>query len=131
MGIELLEVKSGPAKVIASGTVISFRGNQVDLTVGRFIGKFTVTLSFKDDPPVVGQSPALKVDFTVESPNSITVQFRNFSDVPLGAGNREPIKVASSARDDLYLSYRIYSLSGNADKLIHYAIYSIERPGNG
>ena len=45
--------------------------------------------------------------------------FENFNN-SLGIGNTDPIEVGWIGEQKLFLNYRVYSLTGNTGKLLHY-----------
>ncbi len=44
-----IEIKSGPVRVVASGTVISFEGNPIEIIFGPPRDRLSIIFSFKND----------------------------------------------------------------------------------
>lgn len=111
-----VEIKSGSAEIIASGSVIAFNGNPIEISYGPSIERLTLIFAFKDD----GQLET-RIDATKPNPNALQFNLYNFRN-PLGSGTSRPVPIGTLAGQKLYLHYRVYDI-GNSDKTIHYTIY--------
>jgi len=121
-------IHSGPALVLASGSVIAFRGNPVTLIFGPGERKLKFEFSFVSEQ--TGEQSPLQV--RLERPDDFTLRLTlvNFND-PLGAGTTVPKSVGVLQGRQLYIHYRVYHLEESADKLIHYTLYQGEEVRNG
>lgn len=111
-----VEIKSGTAEIIASGSVIAFNGNPIEISYGPSIERLTLVFAFQDD----GQQDT-RIDATKPNPNTLHFNLYNFRN-PLGSGTSKPVPIGTLAGRKLYLHYRIYDI-GNSDKTIHYTIF--------
>lgn len=141
---------SGPVDIVASGTVIGFEKNPIEIVFDTFVAPLDLT-SAKQVPPVL---PGLQVPqippsggrfklifrFVDEevSPNqavpphriqtrreegelTLGITFFNFKD-PIGTGSIKPIQFGFSRGRNLYLHYRISALAVG-DKTMHFTIF--------
>jgi hypothetical protein len=140
-------ISSGPVDVLASGTIISFKGNPIEVAIRALpvpldltpipfapqlplgvvpatetVVQFKFIFRFQDDPkvPDIPIPPATIEAKTIE-PLTLEVTLKNFVS-PLGGGNIEPLRVGKAFNRPLYLSYRVYYLQGG-DKTLTYAVY--------
>lgn len=114
--MEQIDIKSGVADIISSGTIIAFKGNPIEIIFGK-TKQLKIILKFeneidKSEPRVVRK---------VIAPKTLEFTFFNFKD-PLGLGNLEPYLIGRMNGRKLYFSYRIYPLK-EKDSTIHYTIY--------
>ena len=124
--MEAPRIKSGPAEVIASGTVIAFKDNPVEMTLGLAADTFTLVWEFRDDP----ETPAVRMESEVKGPNRLGMLLWNQNN-PLGSGTLTPVEIGTLRGRPLYLHFRAYSL-GEGDRSIQYTIYLGEEvAGNG
>ena len=115
--MDSIEIKSGPATVIASGIVISFAGNPVEITYGPAEHRLKLIFEFKDKT----EHTKPEVEGKVIDSKTLRITLFNFNS-PLGTGSREALDVGEFDEKTLYLHYRVYSLE-KGDKTIHYTIY--------
>lgn len=118
-----VEVRSGPAVIVASGTVISYAGNPIEITYGPRIERLTLIFAFKDD------KSNTRVEASTPNPNTLKLTLFNYVS-PLGMGTSKPVNIGTLVGKPLYIQFRVYSFD-DADKTIHYTIYqSEEAPHN-
>lgn len=110
-------VKSGPAEVIASGTVIAFDNQPIEITVTLPDYTFIWLLNFIDEDG----KDELRTDNRVIDENTLEMTFYNFKN-PLGSGSISPLKIGTYNNKSLFIHYRIYDLN-TSDKTIHYTIF--------
>jgi len=118
--MESLNIKSGNADIIASGIVMSFEGNPIEIEFGKPGNRLKLINVFQDEKG--------KADLRVEAMkigNSILkITFFNFNN-PLGSGNTKPLSFGTYEGRRIYINYRIFDLNPNEniDKSLHYTIY--------
>lgn len=110
---------SGPADVVASGVLISFKGEPIDIELNPLGLRF----GFSDDP----KAPAPRMSAESSAPGRLTIHLTNFNS-PIGIGSSEPLRIGREAERTLYLNFRIYKLGGSLDRTLHYTIYSVKDP---
>jgi len=121
-----MNISSGPAKIIDSGTVIAFSENPVEIGFSFRGNNLKLIFDFKEkieavkEPSVEGHSE--------EDGKALRLTLFNFNN-PLGTGSTKPEPIGKFDSTRLYLHYRIYTLEGG-DRTIHYTIYSVEEPTN-
>lgn len=108
---------SGPVEVISTGSVIAYWQQPIELNV--VLEDFTLRLIFKFEET---EDKTMKAVPTIVENDRLEILFTNYSS-SLGAGNAQPLGIGSSLGRQLTLSYRIYTLTEGADKLLHYTIY--------
>ncbi len=115
------KMESGPAEVIASGSVIAFLGNPIAITFGvEQESLIKVIFEFKDEEGK--DKPRIEVNAIDSLTLKITLfDFKN----PLGAGNVKPTSIGTIQGRRLYVQFRVYALP-NADKTLHYTLYKGE-----
>lgn len=112
-----ITIKAGPFEVIASGIVITFKKNPIELTFGSPNKPMKLIMVFQDEEGK--EEKRVKPNYI--DANTLEVTFINFKN-SVGTGSKEPIPFAKLEGRQLYLNYRIYSLP-DADKTFHYTIY--------
>jgi hypothetical protein len=138
-------ISSGPVDVIASGTVIAFKGHPIEIAFrplyvpldltpsvpptpaaellpfpSRVAAGFKFVFKFQDDLPTnPPMTPTL--DAKVIGTFTIEVTLKNFVS-PLGSGSIDPIHVAAAFNRKIFLSYRVQVLQGG-DKSFTYTFY--------
>lgn len=127
--MESVGIKSGNADIIASGTVISFEGNPIEIEFGKPENRLKLINIFQDEKG--------KDDLSVEAinidDNTLKITFFNFKN-PLGSGNTKPLPFGTYEGRQMYINYRISDLNPdkNTDKTLYYTIYLGEEvPKNG
>lgn len=113
-----VETWSGNAHVIASGSVVSFRGAPVMVTFGPPEERLRLSLEFKES----ADAKELTVERILEG-DHLRLVLTNFSQ-PLGAGSRQPLEVGKLRGRPLFLHFRIYDLR-ESDKTVMYTLYLV------
>lgn len=108
-------ITSGPTEVISSGTVITYAGNPINMTIDFSDWKLLIRLIFKEgtEDSIAGK--------TIENNSGIEIVFTGFNNA-LGSGSAEPIEIGNHQNRKLFLAYRIYRLQ-DVDRTIDYTIY--------
>lgn len=112
-------IMSGDAKIILTGTVIQFNRNPIEININFPDFPFKWILKFENDIKIHDNS--LKA--TAPNQNTLETTFINFNN-PVGVGSTNPLNIGKVGGENLYINYRIYSLSDNTDKTVHYTIYT-------
>jgi len=108
-------VASEHHNILASGTVCTFRGDQLVVTFGPENG-LGITLRFSEDESKKPRQVATAKD------GMLDLELFNFTNV-LGVGNTEPIEIGQVNVKKLFMNLRVYALTDSATKLVHYTIY--------
>ncbi len=111
---------SGPAQIIASGILISFKGEPISMKLNP-VGN--LEFRFADDP----RQQAPRMHGELSPSGSLAIHLTNFNN-PAGTGNSEPLKIGREDDRTLYLNFRVYRLGGSPDRTLHYTIYSVREP---
>ena len=112
-------VKSGPADVIDSGTVISFAGSPISLHYPDLGIK--IVFEFK----VGEEGRGTSVESSVPEPGTLQLNLYNFDD-RFGAGTIKPMRIGKYEGRRLYIQLRVYTLQGSPDRTLQYTIYKGE-----
>jgi hypothetical protein len=119
------QARSGPASILASGMVIAYQKNPIEITFGS--PPFTLIFNFVDERQTSPVAPlASRVSARVRDPIRVELTFYNFSN-PLGTGNGPPLPIGVLNDLPIFLSYRIYPLAGG-DKTIQFTLYALQPP---
>lgn len=121
----LVKIESGPAEIVASGSVIAFSGNPITITYGTTDKPLKLVFAFKDEE---GRED-LKVEGSVHDPVTLKLTLYNFKN-PLGSGTTDPMPIGTLGGRRLYIHYRVYQLTGSSDKMLVYSIYRGEEVGS-
>jgi hypothetical protein len=113
-----MDVASGMSDVIASGSVISFKGAPITVTFGPKDQRLRMTFEF--GKTIAGQD--LHVEQLVEGA-PLRLILTNFGD-PLGSGSALPIQLGTLQDRPLLLNFRVYPLR-DADKTIVFTLYLV------
>lgn len=113
-------IRSGPAEVIASGSVIAFAENPIEITYGPSGQRLKLVITFHDEEGEKEQ----RVEGGLTDPKTLKLKLFNFKN-PLGSGSVRPIPFGVLNGRQLYFHYRAYDLGGS-DKTIQYTIYVAE-----
>jgi hypothetical protein len=117
-GVGTFWAQSGPAEVVASGTVIGFRGNPIEVDLGP--GSLKIRFRFIDEAD--GNQPP-RVEGDNVSDKTLQLSFFNFTS-PVGTGSIEPLWLGTENREEaaILLHYRIYALN-SSDKTLQFTVY--------
>lgn len=118
----MIKIESGQAEVIASGTVIAFSGDPINITFGSQNETLKLIFEFKDEEGKGKES--IRVDANQLDPKTLKLTLFNFKN-SLGSGTSKPIPIGSLDGKRLHIHYRVYSLTGS-DKMLHFNIYKGE-----
>ena len=86
--MEPIEIKSGPTDVLASGTVISFNNNPIELIFGPEHNYFKVILKFE----LVNDKTKQKIDGMILDKSTIELTFADLDTIS-GTWTSEPIAI--------------------------------------
>jgi len=111
---------SGPAQVVDSGILISFKGESIAIKLNP-VG--SLVFRFVDDP----SQPAPRMHGELTPSARLTIHLTNFNN-PVGTGSSEPLKIGREGDQTLYRNFRVYRLGGSPDRTLHYTIYSVREP---
>ncbi len=114
-----LRLSSGPAEVIASGTVIPLNLYPVEIEFGEGTDKLRVVFRFIDEQ---GKDDT-RVEAAQLDQRTVEVKLHNFTN-PLGAGSWTALKIGFLSGLLLYRHYRVYDI-GEGRKTLHYTIYQL------
>jgi len=109
--------RSGPAEVVAAGTITSFAGNPVTIDYGR-PSEFRLTFRFIEDP---SRKDETRVQARAVDAVSLELTLMNFGS-PFGEGSEKPVQIGRLAGGDLFLHYRIYA-HADMDKTVQFTLY--------
>jgi hypothetical protein len=111
-------ISSGPATVVASGEVTSFRGHPVIVRIPWAEGAgLRVEFHFEDGP-----EPTVR--FEPEADRAVFV-LTGFTDV-VDRGSAEPILVATADTASLYLHFRVRHGGRTLDRTLHFTAYQLD-----
>ena len=111
-------VQSGPAEVIASGTVIAFQGNPISIQFG-FPMPLTVEFEFETDTENPGKP---RFHTSAWGEHVLQLRLTNF-DNSLGSGTVKPIPFGQRHERQLWIHFRVYKLGSSEDRTLHYTIF--------
>ena len=133
------KASSGPVDIVASGTIIAFQGNPIEVMFEPLRAPlsgnqglqdtfpplpqpcFKLTIRFVDEPAVAaGPQPAPRLEAKAAGPLTLEVTLFNCTN-PLGIGS-DPIVLGHADGRKLYLQWRVYTLTA-ADKTLYFTIY--------
>lgn len=109
------EIASGPAEVIASGSVTPFEGEPVEITLEGESESLTIVCAFVDDD---GDQ---RVETEVVDPATLRFSFHNFAN-PLGSGSPSPVEVGTLDGRPLLFHFRVHAIEGS-DPVLGYTFY--------
>lgn len=104
-----MKIKIGEYEVLGNGTIVSNTKSPIIFEIEGL----TFEITFEDKPTTeeVYMKPTVS-----ETGDRMLLNFVNF-DSPLGAGNMNPIKLATIKGRELFLNCRIYDFSDNEDTI--------------
>ncbi len=119
--MKLLDIKSGNAEVVISGTVISFDNNPITLTYGSTANPLQLTFEFIDEE---GKTEP-RMEGNKATDRHLVIRLFNFKN-PLGTGSVTPISIGTLDNRRLYLHFRAYQLTGSKARTVEYTLYKGE-----
>lgn len=116
-----VSVRSGPARVIASGTSTTFFGQDLVFEVDHGPIPFTVALGWIDDPAHEG------VDVRTSWPDGGTrFDLVNF-DGSDGRGSASPVLITEVEDDLIFFHFRVFRYGRTQDRTVHWCFYAAPR----
>jgi hypothetical protein len=119
--MEPIEIKSGPTDVLASGTVISFNNNPIELIFGPEHNYFKVILKFE----LVNDKTKQKIDGMILDKSTIELTFADLDTIS-GTWTSEPIAIGGFSNKTLYINVHFY-IRKDMQSLVNYTVY-LEEP---
>ncbi|HLA55128.1 MAG TPA: hypothetical protein VK623_03440 [Flavobacterium sp.] len=107
-----IEVTTGNYEIIGSGTIVANYNTPVEFNFSTL----TYVFQFSDD--LLSSSTRIEYEQFKEK-KGLTIKFINFNNA-LGLGSSNPLSIGNINNRKLFLNYRIYTLSENLGKTIHY-----------
>lgn len=114
---------SGAARVVASGVVTTFGGN--DLAIDLDLGDDRVRVELAFASP--GGEPAVSTD---EIPKGYRIRCENFDD-PYGRGSAEPVLLGALGDDLIFLHFRVQRFGRSVDRTVTYTFYRARKADLG
>jgi hypothetical protein len=116
-----IDIESGPAKVILSGSVFSFGENPIKLTVSGL----KILLQFEEELDDQGKPVAnFRRKMELIDQNTIKFTFTNYMQSS-NIGTIEPLQIGRTNKD-LFINYMIQSAKSRKSRLFHYTFYEVE-----
>jgi hypothetical protein len=116
---------SGPAEVVAHGTVTSFGGHGIYLELPFGGRTFAIGITFREDPD--RQGPAVD---SVAMPNGVRLDLVNF-DGPDGRGSAQPSLVGEAGDDLLMWHFRVFRYGRSVDRTLHFTFFRVPKADVG
>ena len=126
--MDVFKIYSGPKiVVIASGTVIAYRGNPIQIVYGDAEKQVRLTFQFIDQEGV-SQSRIESNLHLIKETQVQMLEFKlfDFKD-QLGSGTKEPVEIGTLNGHKVFLHFRIQHMPGS-DKTFHYSLFHEARP---
>jgi hypothetical protein len=114
-------IRSGPAKVIATGSVTGFFGHPIRFAVGYLDRTHVLELEFSSAPEIA--------DVEVQTewlPDGMKLLLVNF-DRPDGRGSANPVLLAEFEEELLFFHFRVFRLGQSNDRTVHYTFYAVRK----
>ena len=120
-----IDIESGPAKVIKSGSVFSFGKNPITFQ----LEDLKLILEFKDELDENGK-PNEKFNRKTEIIDEKTIKFTfvNYNN-SLGIGAIEPFQIGTMNNKSLYFNFTIYGSTSRSSKNVQYTLFLVDQPG--
>jgi len=116
-----LNIGSGPARVIATGSVTAFFGHAIQFDVEYLDRSHVVALEFTRDSGVQGVSVR-----TEWLSGGVKLVLANF-DQPDGRGSATPVLLAEVDEELLFFHFRVFRLGQSEDRTVHYSFYVVRK----
>ncbi|OGV32034.1 MAG: hypothetical protein A2020_13990 [Lentisphaerae bacterium GWF2_45_14] len=110
-----MKIKCGESDVIATGSVIAYKDNPLEMRFSIEGSDCFFRIFFKDDD--TNKSP--RIDLKNISTSGTDIFIVN-SFTAFGTGSPVPIELGEINERKLSLSLRVYSISSSNEKLLHY-----------
>jgi hypothetical protein len=120
-----VRIRSGPAEVIAHGTVTAFAGNPLRMELSLPERLFVLDLGFRSEqgssePRVEGRP----------TPEGHAFELYNF-DSAAGRGTALPVVLEELGEDALLLHFRVFLYGKTIDRTVHYTFYRVPKQALG
>ena len=117
-----VHIRSGSARVLASGVVTAFSGGDLELSVVVDAQQFDLVLGFDTDPEIA--DVAIEV---ASIPRGLRLRCVNF-DHPDGRGSAVPFALGGLGEDEaLFVHFRVFLYGKTEDRTVHYTFYRAPR----
>lgn len=120
-----LSIRSGPATVLAAGTVTAFEGHPIVLAWEDGPLRTVTELRFATDPAVADVAVA-----TEQLGDRLVLHLTNF-DGPDGRGTGVPLQVAEHPSGSLFLHFKVFRYGRTRDRSVQYTLYLVPAASEG
>lgn len=117
-----VEIESGPAKVVLSGSVFAFEQNPIVMHVAGLDLVFEFEDEF-DDQGNLKTSFRKKMELLDQK--TIKITFVNYN-ISTGIGTIEPFQIGLIENKRLFINYLVQGDRTRKSKLFHYTLYELE-----
>lgn len=117
----IVQCKSGPASILASGEVTTFFGHDLDLSVPLGDAQLHLQLCFVDD----AAHPGLDVR-AAASEQGWRLDLVNFREVT-GRGSAEPVLLGEHGEHLIFFHFRVSCWGRSADRAVHYTLFKVPK----
>lgn len=121
-------IKSGPADVLATGTVIGYYNNPIEFIFpSENEDDMRLIIEFRNDEI----REELYSENEVINSHTMKMTLYNFNS-PMGSGSRNPIRLGNFNNKVMFGHFRISTVnddSGENDKMLHYTFYLVDEGG--
>ena len=114
-------MRSGPARVVASGMATTFWGYDLTFQVDEGEVPFTITLAWVADPEV----DQLQVR-TAWPSGGLRFELVNFEGAE-GRGTAEPVLLTEVGDEVIFLHFRVFRYGRTQDWTVHYTFYAASK----
>ncbi|MCB9683637.1 MAG: hypothetical protein H6735_01190 [Alphaproteobacteria bacterium] len=118
-----MKVESGAARVVASGVVTTFGGNDLSIDLDLGADRVRVELVFTS----TGGEPSVR---TEDLPKGYRLCCDNFDD-PYGRGSAEPVLLGALGDDLIFLHFRVQLFGRSVDRTVTYTFYRAKKADLG
>ena len=108
-------IKCGESDVIATGSVIAYSDNPVEMCFPATEGECIFRIFFKEDE----SDESSRIDVKNLSPSETEIYIINSFTV-FGTGSPAPLDLGEMGGRKISLAFRVYSISSSDEKLLHY-----------
>jgi len=122
----VVKIKNGDKELLASGMVLTFDSEPVEITLSYKDEIITFSMEFISDPEIKD----LPLSFELVNQTSLKVKFTNHNNT-LGTYNIQPFELGSIGNRLLYFNYFITQLNQTSRKKIDYSFYVGKEVQNG
>jgi hypothetical protein len=134
------KASSGPVDIVASGTIIAFQGNPIEVMFELLPAPLNGNLAFHEslpplplpcfklifrfiDEPAGAANPQPRSRLEAKAFGQLTLEVTLFNCTnPLGMGNDHPVLLGHADGRKLFLQWRVYTLTAS-DKTLYFTIY--------